>query len=427
MALTGERTMNGAVSIIKERSLFRNILITFAVFSLIVSHGFMNNTGESVAFADSTIEVNKNDYESNYINDPEYSVVNTRYLYRYRTRNKETIQSGNSSMNGYTLYDKKTTESTSDYKFGTPISTNTSISNDGKSSITKSAVNTGYYYYAYTAANPNKTSDWTYYASSDRATVVSHMKASFSAASAWSEANLRYFWWIDSSSNLQNTAHLNKKIYYSEDSNVKVGSTKKESSTHNYDLALYKYKQCYKEKTVTTSYYYYRYTAWSPWSDWSAYCPSSNDLTESQSMLFYTLEYHETKHEEPSNPVNPPSDSGGRTKDTTAKSSLKSKRALPGVSLVKVSRGRRSFVAKWKKASKKQQKKFSGYQIQYSTRPDFSSKVKTKKTKKKAASRVVIRKLKKRTQYYVRIRRYKKSGRKTIYSNWSNVKLVKTR
>ena len=101
--------------------------------------------------------------------------------------------------------------------------------------------------------------------------------------------------------------------------------------------------------------------------------------------------------------------------------------ALFGVRLTKVTKGKKSFTAKWKKASKKQQKKFSGYQIQYSTRPDFSGWVKTKSTTKKKASKVVVRKLKAKTNYYIRLRRFKKSGGKIIYSDWSNVKHIRTK
>lgn len=100
---------------------------------------------------------------------------------------------------------------------------------------------------------------------------------------------------------------------------------------------------------------------------------------------------------------------------------------LPRVKLTKVSKGKKSFTAKWKKAGKKQQKQFSGYQIQYSNRPDFSGEVKSKSTTKKSASKVVIRKLKKKTKYYVRIRRYKRKGGKIVYSEWSNVKSVRTK
>ena len=98
-----------------------------------------------------------------------------------------------------------------------------------------------------------------------------------------------------------------------------------------------------------------------------------------------------------------------------------------GIVLKKVSPRKCSFKAKWKKASKKQQKKFSGYQIQYSTSPNFTTDVKTKSTTKRKASKVVIRRLKAKTNYYVRIRRFKKSGKNVIWTDWSNVKRVRTK
>ena len=129
--------------------------------------------------------------------------------------------------------------------------------------------------------------------------------------------------------------------------------------------------------------------------------------------------------EDPTTPTNPSDpDNGGGSVTPTPKPATNT---LFGVNLTKVSKGKKSFTAKWKKASKKQQKQFSGYQIQYSTSPDFSGWVKTKGTTKKFASKVVIRKLKKKTTYYVRMRRYKKSGGGTIYSDWSAVKSVKTK
>ncbi len=103
------------------------------------------------------------------------------------------------------------------------------------------------------------------------------------------------------------------------------------------------------------------------------------------------------------------------------------KNPLFGVKLTKVTKGKKSFTAKWKKASKKQQKQFSGYQIQYSTSTNFTTGVKTKSTTKKKASKVVIRKLKAKTNYYVRIRRFKKAGSSVIYSDWSVVKRVRTK
>lgn len=91
----------------------------------------------------------------------------------------------------------------------------------------------------------------------------------------------------------------------------------------------------------------------------------------------------------------------------------------------KVSKGKKSFTAKWKKQSKKNRKKFKGYQIQYSTSSKFTN-AKTKTASVKSSSKK-IKKLKKKTYYYVRVRTYTKSGGKTFYSKWSKTKKVKTR
>lgn len=98
----------------------------------------------------------------------------------------------------------------------------------------------------------------------------------------------------------------------------------------------------------------------------------------------------------------------------------------PTTKLSKIMKGSKSVTVKWKK----QRKQTTGYQIQYATNKKFKSAKKiTIKNNKKTSSK--IKKLKKNKKYYVRIRTYKTvkiNGKKTnIYSNWSNVKSVKTK
>ncbi|MBR6159384.1 MAG: fibronectin type III domain-containing protein, partial [Lachnospiraceae bacterium] len=81
-------------------------------------------------------------------------------------------------------------------------------------------------------------------------------------------------------------------------------------------------------------------------------------------------------------------------------------------------KGRKMKVS-WKKNSKA-----SGYQIQYSTRSDFSSNKKTVNIKGKSTVSKKISKLTRGKKYYVRERAYKKSGGKKYYSAWSAVKKV---
>ena len=65
----------------------------------------------------------------------------------------------------------------------------------------------------------------------------------------------------------------------------------------------------------------------------------------------------------------------------------------------------------------------TGYQVQYSTRTDFSNA----KTINVSGTAPQIKGLKGKTNYYVRIRVYKKSGKKTYYSSWSSATRVKTK
>ncbi len=94
----------------------------------------------------------------------------------------------------------------------------------------------------------------------------------------------------------------------------------------------------------------------------------------------------------------------------------------------KLSARKKGFTVKWKK----QTKKTTGYQIQYSTKKKFTGKTtKTKLIKKNKKTSKSITKLKAGKKYYVRVRTYKKvkvKGKNTnIYSSWSKVKRVKTK
>ena len=116
---------------------------------------------------------------------------------------------------------------------------------------------------------------------------------------------------------------------------------------------------------------------------------------------------------------------GGYTGSITRKFTIQP--LVPALNLKSVTKGSKSFTAKWPKASTAVQKQFTGYQIQYSTSKTFASGTKVKSTTQRSAKKVVIRKLKKKKNYYVRIRRYLKWNGQMVYSNWSAVKKVKTK
>lgn len=83
--------------------------------------------------------------------------------------------------------------------------------------------------------------------------------------------------------------------------------------------------------------------------------------------------------------------------------------------------GKKSLTVKWKK-----QKDITGYEIQYSTKKDFSSGVKTVKVKSAKKTSRKLKGLKAKKKYYVRIRSYKKIAGGCC-SEWSRVKTKKTK
>ena len=101
---------------------------------------------------------------------------------------------------------------------------------------------------------------------------------------------------------------------------------------------------------------------------------------------------------------------------------------LSGISIKKLTAGKKKFTVKWKKAKKSES--VSGYQIQYSTDKKFKKNVRTKKCGKKKNS-LTVSKLKAKKKYYVRMRKFrnvKKDGKKSrIYGSFSKVKKVKVR
>ncbi|MCI6821266.1 MAG: fibronectin type III domain-containing protein [Clostridiales bacterium] len=89
----------------------------------------------------------------------------------------------------------------------------------------------------------------------------------------------------------------------------------------------------------------------------------------------------------------------------------------------KLTKGKKSFKASWKKVSSQA----TGYQIQYATSSKFTKGQKSVTIKSYKTTSKNITKLKAKKKYYVRVRSYKKVGKKTYYSGWSKAKTVKTK
>ena len=218
--------------------------------------------------------VTESEYNSKYSDSSKYSADKR---YRYATRTKEYTTSTSSSLSGWTKYNTKTTSSTSGYWFG----------KYPEDTATVKIVDKGYYYYAYGVANPNKTSDWSYYLARSRSNVVAYMKENFSSSSAYDESRLRYFWYI--SKNYYNPyLPSGVKVYYCDNSNVGVMTTSY-TGTYNMDLKLYYYSPCYKKKTITTTYYYWKWGEWSSWSDWTTKQSTGDSVKEDSAVMYYVV------------------------------------------------------------------------------------------------------------------------------------------
>lgn len=97
-----------------------------------------------------------------------------------------------------------------------------------------------------------------------------------------------------------------------------------------------------------------------------------------------------------------------------------SKAAPKGTTIKSLSPRSKGLAVKWKK----QTKKTTGYQLQYSTSSKFKkAKVVTVKGKKQASK--LISKLRGGTKYYVRIRTYRALNGTKFYSKWSKAKSAK--
>ena len=87
----------------------------------------------------------------------------------------------------------------------------------------------------------------------------------------------------------------------------------------------------------------------------------------------------------------------------------------------KIKSQKKKMTVQWKK----QKDETTGYEIQYSTKSDFSSTNKKVKINTNKTTSTAVNKLKSKKKYYVRIRTFKKVKGKTYYSSWSKTKSIK--
>ncbi len=89
----------------------------------------------------------------------------------------------------------------------------------------------------------------------------------------------------------------------------------------------------------------------------------------------------------------------------------------------KVTAAKKAFTVKWTKKTSN----LDGYQIQYSTKSNFSSGAKIKKVTSKKTTSKKITGLKAKTKYYVRVRCYRNVDGTLVPGKWSSAKKVTTK
>jgi len=101
-------------------------------------------------------------------------------------------------------------------------------------------------------------------------------------------------------------------------------------------------------------------------------------------------------------------------------------------SIKSVKGAKKAVTVKWKKVTKQN----AGYEIKFATNKKFTQNKKTVKVKGYKVSSKKVTKLKAKKTYYVKVRSYKtgyvtgvgiKNKKVTLYSNWSTIKVVKTK
>lgn len=104
-------------------------------------------------------------------------------------------------------------------------------------------------------------------------------------------------------------------------------------------------------------------------------------------------------------------------------------RIIPkGTSITKLSRGKRSFVVRWKKQTTKMASKLiTGYQIQYATNKSFTNGRETVTIKGYKKYSRKLKDLRTKKKYFVRVRTYMTLNKKNYYSAWSKTRTVVTK
>lgn len=117
------------------------------------------------------------------------------------------------------------------------------------------------------------------------------------------------------------------------------------------------------------------------------------------------------------------SQQGDQTKDNADGKDIG--KNLPKPSIKKPVSKKKALIINWKKLSKNNQKKISGFEIQYSTTRKFKKAKIVKAGKSKTSKK--IKKLKAKKTYYIRVRTYKKIKGTKYKGKWSGITKARTK
>jgi uncharacterized repeat protein (TIGR02543 family) len=101
--------------------------------------------------------------------------------------------------------------------------------------------------------------------------------------------------------------------------------------------------------------------------------------------------------------------------------------SVPAAKSVKAKAGKKRVRVSWKKAKKKNLKKFTNVEIQVCTDRSFDRSNTIRRIVRKSKKSVTVKGLAKKKTYYVRVRNVRGSGSGKRVSKWSKVKIVKIR
>lgn len=242
---------------------------------------------------------NWSDWATDYVSGNDGRQVETKTQYRYR--DKETTTSTSSSLSGWTLYDSFVNYGAWSDWSDSPISDSSTIEVDTRQVQTGTRYYMAHYCTGYTGGSDSyKTSNWQFSSNCSYHALGwfdnldsfytydgDYLYQGSSPSTCYRCSNTCYRWYIMDRENTYKTQYRYRTIthtyyFYRWKNWFSWGDTYYSSSSSREVESRTVYR--YRTRSQTTTYYYYR---WKGWSSWSTNAVSSNDNREVQTATFY--------------------------------------------------------------------------------------------------------------------------------------------